>query len=146
VATGAGMFRPIGMNASHEPCRLVGMAGLALDGRHLIRMRIVLDGGMAIAAFQAAVNAGPELRAIHADTAPGGVLQGLIPVAGEAIGLRRRHARRRENQKRPKSERNRGYSLHIGSDRSLHFLASHQPGEREKGLRPFPSLRHAARP
>ena len=63
VATGAGMLGPIGMHASGQPRRLIGVAGLALHRRHLIRMRIFLDGRVAIAALQAAVDAGTETSA-----------------------------------------------------------------------------------
>jgi hypothetical protein len=65
---------------------------------------------MAIAALQAAVQAGVEDAGIH-----------FIPVAAEAINIRLRNARYRENQKRPNSERNGGSNLHLDSDRPLRF-------------------------
>src|ERR1039458_9978546 len=119
VATGAGMLGPVGMNASGQPLRLARVAALALDRSHLIRMGIILDGSVAIAALHAAVQAGVKSIAIHADTVTGGVLQALVPVAAEAIGLRLRDARRRHNQKRPQDERNSGSILHLGSDQCL---------------------------
>jgi hypothetical protein len=76
-----------GVDAAGEAGCLVGVAGLALDGRHLIGMRVVRDGGVALAALQAAVEAGGKLLAVDADAVAGRVLHGLVGVAGEAIGL-----------------------------------------------------------
>ena len=68
--------------------RLVGVAGLAIDRRDLVGMRIALDVGVAVAALQAAVNAGAELLAVDGDAVAGAVGHGGVAVAGEAIGLR----------------------------------------------------------
>ena len=93
MATGAGMLGLVGMHASGQPRRLIGVAGLALDRRDLIRMRILLDRRVAIAALQAAVDAGVKGMRIHADAVPRGVLHARIRVAGQAIAVRLRLAR-----------------------------------------------------
>ena len=121
VATGAGMLGAVSVYASDQPLRFAGMAVLTLYRRHLIRMRIILDGGVAIAALQAAMQTGAKDAGIHAYTMPCCVLQALVPVAGEAIRLRLCDARHRNNQKRPQGECNGGSSLHLGSDRSLRY-------------------------
>ena len=118
MATGAGMLGLDGVNASGQAGRLIGVAGFALDRRDLIRMRIFLDGRVAIAALQAAVDAQAEVMRIYAHTLARGVLQARVRVAGEAIGLRPGGARRCNSQKRPKCKRNRGSSLHEDSDPS----------------------------
>ena len=63
VAAGAGMRARLGMNAAGNRLRLVGMAGRALHRHRLVRMRILFDRGVAIAAAQAAVNARVKLFA-----------------------------------------------------------------------------------
>jgi len=68
VATCAGMFRPRSMNAPDQPCRFIGVAGLALDRRHLVWMWVILDVGVALAAFQDAVNTRAKLVRINPDT------------------------------------------------------------------------------
>ena len=118
MATSAGMLGLDRMNASCQAGRLIGVAGFALDRRDLIRMRIFLDGRVAIAALQAAVDAQAEVMRIYAHTLARGVLQARVRVAGEAIGLRPGGARRCDSQKRPKCQRNRGSSLHEDSDPS----------------------------
>ena len=92
MATGAGMVRRIGMDAPGQSCRLIGVAGIALDRRHLLRMGIILDGGVAIGAFQAAVDAGAKLLPVHADAVPRCVLQTRVSMAGQTIAVRLRHA------------------------------------------------------
>ncbi len=119
MATGAGMVRRIGVDAPGQSSRLIGVAGIALDRRDLLRMGIPLDGGVAIGAFQAAVDAGAELLPVHADAVPRCVLQTRVSMAGQTIAVRLRHAGRRRNQKRgcKEGERDGGSSLHFGSVR-----------------------------
>ena len=92
MATGAGMIRLVCMDAAGKPCSLVGVATLALHWRHLIRMRILLDAGVAIVALQAAVDAGAKVVGIHADTVPQSILHPCAPMAGEAVRGRLRHS------------------------------------------------------
>lgn len=87
VATGTRMVFTIGMDAAPELGVLLAMAYCALNLRGMIRMGIVLDVGVAIAALQTAVNARRKLGTVHCDAVPGGILHGLIAVACEAIRL-----------------------------------------------------------
>ena len=75
MATGAGMLGAVCMHASHQPRRFVSVAGFAFDRRHLIRMRIILDGRVAIAAFQAAMDAAMKLLRVHGNAMPRRILQ-----------------------------------------------------------------------
>ena len=88
MATGAGMFRLVRMDAPCKPRSLFGVAGLALDRRHLLRVGIFLDAGVAIVALQAAVNAGSELLPIHADTMPRRILHPWVRMTRQAIRSR----------------------------------------------------------
>jgi hypothetical protein len=106
------------MHTSSHPGRLIGVAGGALNRRNLAGMRIFLDGGMAIATFENAVYACAKLLRIHTDTMSGGVLQGLVRMAGETIRLRPGNAWHRNKQKRGpgNGQRMEKSSLHVGSD------------------------------
>ena len=55
-----------------------------------IRMRIFLDGRVAIAAVQAAMNRGMKLRPVHCNAVPRRILQTCVRMAGQAICLRGR--------------------------------------------------------
>ena len=48
VTTRAGMILPRRVHAAFEPCGLVGVAALAFDFRDVVRMRILLDVGVAV--------------------------------------------------------------------------------------------------
>ena len=92
--------------SAEEECTLpvsfdgfVGVARFALDLGDVVGVGIFLDVGVAVVALQAAMNALAELVAIDADAVAGGVLHGLVAMAGEAIGLCRKLARRQSNQK-----------------------------------------------
>ena len=61
-------------------------------------MRIVLDGGVAIAALQAAVDTRMKLRRVHGNTVPRRILQPLVRMASQAIRLRRSRSRRRKQK------------------------------------------------
>ena len=117
MATGAWMLRTRCMNASHQPSRFLRVAGIALHRRHNIRMRIFLDSGVAIAALQAAVDAGMKLRRIHTYTVPGCILQARVRMAGEAIRLRIQEAWRRGKQNPACGHHQRpcGNGLHLNS-------------------------------
>jgi hypothetical protein len=104
------------MHASNQPCRLIRVTGLALHRSDLIRMRIVLDGRVAIAAFENAVNAGAELVRIDPNIMPGCVLHTRIRVAGQAIRLRLRPVRRSKEQKCGQGQRDGGNGLHLSSE------------------------------
>ena len=75
------------MHAALELRSLVGVAGLAVDLGDVVGMRIFLDVGVAVVALQAAVNAGTEFVAVDGDAVAGGVLHGLVAMAGQAIRL-----------------------------------------------------------
>ena len=76
------------MNASRQAGSLIGVAALALYLGHSIRMWILLDAGMAIVAFQAAVDAVAEGLAVHRHAVPCGILHARVPMARQAIRLR----------------------------------------------------------
>ena len=105
MATGAGIGRRLGVHASGQPLRFVSVTGLAFDRRHLVGMRIFFDGGVAIAARKAAVQARGKRLPVHADAVSGGIIEGHVPVAGEAIGLRVGDARRGDSQERTECQR-----------------------------------------
>ena len=63
------------------------MAGFAIDFGDVVGMRVFLDVGVAVVAFQAAMNARAELIAVNSDAVAGGVLHGLVAVTGEAFRL-----------------------------------------------------------
>jgi hypothetical protein len=88
------------MNAADQPCRFVGVTGFAFYRSHLVRMRIILDGGVAIPALQAAVDAGMKLCGVNGNAMSRGVLYARVRVAGKAIRLRLNSAGRREKQER----------------------------------------------
>jgi hypothetical protein len=100
MATGAGMLGTIRMHASHQSRGFVGVAGLHFTFVTVLRMRIFLDGCVAIAAFQAAVDAGMKLRPIHCNAVSRPILQALVRMAGQAIRLCMDRALRRHKQKR----------------------------------------------
>ena len=99
------MLGGLGVHAAGQPRCLIGVAVLAHDRRHLVRVRIFLDGGVAGGALQAAVQTGGEGVRLHADAMPGGVLQGHIPMTGQAIGLRMGEVWSRDSQKRAQRQR-----------------------------------------
>lgn len=74
------------MDAAGDAGGLIGVAGLAVDGRNFIGVRIGLDVGVAVGALQAAVNAGIEFLAVDGDTVAIAVGRGGVAVAGKAIG------------------------------------------------------------
>lgn len=88
VATGARMLGLVGVNAANQPGGFIGVAGLAIDGLDLVRMRKALDVGVACVAAEAAVNAGVEDLAIDIDAFAGRILGSFVVMTGEAIGLR----------------------------------------------------------
>jgi len=57
MATGAGMVGRVGVDTAGDARGLIGMAGLAVDGRDFFGVRIVFDVGVAACTLQAAVNA-----------------------------------------------------------------------------------------
>jgi len=63
------------------------MAGFAVDFGDVIGMGVLLDVSVAVAALEAAMDAGAELVAIDGDAVACGVLHGFVGVAGEAIRL-----------------------------------------------------------
>jgi hypothetical protein len=79
------MLFAVGVNAAAELGRLVGVAGLAIDRRNLVGMRIALDVGVAVGALQAAVNAVAEFFAVDGDAVSGAVGHAGIAVAGQAV-------------------------------------------------------------
>ena len=66
------------------------MARLAVNLGDMVRMGKFLDVGVTVIALQAAVDAGAELVTVDGDAMPLGVLHGLVTVASQAIGLRRK--------------------------------------------------------
>ena len=64
------------------------MAGLAVDRRYFVGVRIAFDVGVAVGALQAAVNALAEFLAVNGDAVAGTVGHGGIAVAGKAVSLR----------------------------------------------------------
>ena len=98
VAACAGMLLAVGVDTVLELSSLIGVAGLALDGRNLVRMRIALDVGMAVVALKAAVNAVAEFLAVDSDAVSRGVGHAGIAVASQTVRLRTKGAgRKRQN-------------------------------------------------
>jgi hypothetical protein len=92
------MLLAVGVNTGTELGSLIGVAGLALDGRNLFRMRIALDVGMAVVALKAAVNAVAEFLAVDSDAVSCGVSHAGIAVASQTVRLRTKGAgRNRQN-------------------------------------------------
>jgi hypothetical protein len=82
------MLGGIRVHASREFRCLPCVACIALDHGDLVGMGIALDIGVTCVAPQAAVNALAEGVAIHADVFAGSILQALIGMASQAVGLR----------------------------------------------------------
>lgn len=80
------------------------MAGFAVDGGDVIRMRIGFDVGVTGVAAKAAMDAGAELIAIDGDAVPGRVLHGFVGMAGEAVGLGARGQRQAERKQERKNQ------------------------------------------
>jgi hypothetical protein len=57
----------------------------------------LLDIGVAVITLQAAVDAGAELVAVDGDAVTGRILHRLVPMAGEAVSLRRESMGRQED-------------------------------------------------
>ena len=94
VAARARMLLAVGVHAAGESGGLVVVAGLALDGRDLVGMRVALDIGVAIRALQAAMNALAEFLAVNGDAVAGSVGHAGIAVAGQTVSLRTKSAGR----------------------------------------------------
>ena len=96
------------------------MAGFAFDLGNMLRVRILLDVGVASVAPKAAVNAGAELVAINCDAVPSCILHRLVAVTGEAVSLRVEKARRRGKHHRQDAHK---YRAGIGQlDELLHLI------------------------
>ncbi len=94
------------MNAARQLGCFVGVTGLAVNLGDVVRMGIFLDVCVAIVALQAAVDAGAELLTIHRNAMPGGILHGLIAMTGEAICLRDKSTRRKQERDCDEAKRN----------------------------------------
>jgi hypothetical protein len=86
MATRAGMLFTIGVHAAAQCCGLVGVAGLALHGRDVVGVRIIVDVRVAVATLQAAVDAGREDLAVYGNAVTRRVGHALIAVTNEAVG------------------------------------------------------------
>jgi len=75
------------MDAFGHVFGFVTVAGAAVDGGGVLRMRIAFNVGVTFGAAQATVNAGLLLRSIHMHTVAGFVLQAVLAVAGEALNI-----------------------------------------------------------
>jgi len=107
MATGAWMLFAVGMNAALEFVLLFAMACGALHGRWMIGMRVILDVGVTVVAFETAVDACGKLLAVNADVVAAVVFHGGVAMAGEAIGLCMRREWRQHQEKRYKSAESR---------------------------------------
>lgn len=92
MAARAGVFLAVSVHAALQIVGLVGVAGLAVNRRDLVRMRIAFDVGVAIRALKAAVNAVAEFFPVDSDTVSRTVGHARVAVAGQAI-LRSKNAR-----------------------------------------------------
>src|SRR5208282_5343474 len=93
----AWMVFAIGVDAAFELACLIGMAGLAIDRRDLVGMRIAFDVGVAVGALQAAVDAVAELLLVDSDAMARAVGHAGVAVAGEAILRAKDASGNREN-------------------------------------------------
>jgi hypothetical protein len=86
------------------------VAGGAFNFGNFLRVRIILDVAMAIAAGKHSVNAGFLVRAVDVQIAPFIVLEIFLTVAGKAIHVRRMRSRQgrgrgeRQPERRKKAE------------------------------------------
>lgn len=87
VAAGTGVLGGVAVHAAGERRCLVGMACLAFDFCDLIRVRILLDVGVAVVALETAVNAVAEGFSIYCDAVAGGVSHAGVAVASQTVGL-----------------------------------------------------------
>ena len=94
------MFLAVGVDTALELGSLVRVAGLAIDRRDLVGVRIALDVGVAVDALQAAVNTWREFLAVDSDAVSRAIGHAGVAVAGQAVGLRAQSAgRQRQNCK-----------------------------------------------
>jgi hypothetical protein len=77
------------MGAERNVCRFVGVTSGALNPRDFVRMRIVLDAGMAILASQSPVNAGGMFCRIDGDILTAVGLHPRLPMTGETVFILR---------------------------------------------------------
>lgn len=103
VATGAGMLFAVGMNAAFELCILLTVACGALHLRGMVGMRVVLDVGVAVVAFETTVDARRKLWTIDTDAVAAAVFHRQVAVASEAVGLRAQWMREQKDENREKS-------------------------------------------
>ena len=75
------------MDALDNIFGLVAVAGAAIYGRGMLRMRVTFDGCMTSGAAEAPVDAGLLLRLVHIHTMAHLVLQGLLAMTGKALSV-----------------------------------------------------------
>ena len=110
------MLLAVGVHAALELIRLVGVAGLAVNRRNLVRVWIAGDVGVTGIAAQRAVNAGAELLAVDAYAVPLRILQGRVRVACQAFGLRMAdRPTGNKNQTKQRSNNSAAKFLHLPS-------------------------------
>jgi len=85
MTTQAGLCACLRMDTFGDGGGLIAVAGAAIHGGGMFRMRVIFDGGMAIGAVQAPVNAGFLLRPVYIHTMACRVCQGRFAVTGEAF-------------------------------------------------------------
>ena len=86
------------MHAPLQSRRLVSVTGFAFDLCDVVGMGILLDVGVTSIAPKAAVNARAKFVSVDGDTVARRILHRLVAMAGQAVSLRRKNARKTKQQ------------------------------------------------
>jgi hypothetical protein len=87
MAADAGLRAGLGMHAVMQRSRLVRMTLLAVHRYRRLRMREILDRGMAVCATQSAMDARMKGVRINSHAVARRILHRLVAMAGQAIRL-----------------------------------------------------------
>ena len=87
MASQAGVRADVRVDAFGDILGFIRVAGAAVDGGGMFRMGIALDVGVAARAWQSPVNAGLLHRAVDINAMAGLVLQVVLAMAGQALGV-----------------------------------------------------------
>ena len=110
------MLFAVGVDTGLELICLVGVAGLALNRRNLVRVGVIGDVGVAGIATQRAMNTGVELLPVNPCAVSLRILQSCVRVACQAIGLcTADRPKAQKNQTKQRSNKTAAKSLHLPS-------------------------------